>query len=189
MKAILATLSDSRTIGRGDKLPWDDIDELKDAKKIDMSIFVSATSGHDILMGYKTWLSIGHRCLKNRGTHYILTRKNLDNDDPQIKYINSIDELPEDTSNIYLIGGATLYNELLPQCDSIIHVKYDSDSRETIEKIKDFVESSNAVSLKDTVENLLGDSYSVSCSYDVGFKTSNGTILTKTIYDRKHEQT
>ena len=104
-KAI-AAMSLNRVIGKENKLPWHIPDELRWFKKM--------TTGNVIIMGRKTWESIG-KPLPNRDT-VVLSRSPLQI--PGVRTIRSLVELnPEsDPRDYFIVGGAQLFAETLPLC-------------------------------------------------------------------------
>jgi dihydrofolate reductase len=109
--AIVAMTTD-RIIGRDGKLPW----HLPG----DLAFFKRTTSGHPIVMGRKTFESIG-RPLPNR-RNIVLTRDTKWSA-PGTEVINSPEELaklPEINGTVYIIGGAEIYRTFLPQTDEIL---------------------------------------------------------------------
>ena len=78
----------------------------------DMKFFKEITTGHKVVMGYNTWLSLPKKPLPNR-ENYVL----YDGEEPieGAKVLKNIDELKELSKNekVFVIGGATVYNELL----------------------------------------------------------------------------
>lgn len=91
----------------------------------DMRFFKDMTSGHAVVMGHKTYDSIG-RPLPNR-ENYVLTRNwNLSIDNVHV--IHDIDDIPKDA---FIIGGQSLYEKMLPYCDIVyvtkIHQTKDCD--------------------------------------------------------------
>ena len=91
----------------------------------DMKFFRETTMGKVVVMGRKTLESFpGGQPLKKR-TNIVLTRdKNYDVKDAIVVY--SIDELLKELKNyneedIYVIGGETIYRQLLPYC-KLAHV-------------------------------------------------------------------
>ena len=91
----------------------------------DMKFFRQETMGKVVVMGRKTLESFPNGLpLKNR-TNVVLTRdKNYQVKDAVI--VHSIDEVLEelkkyDEENIYIIGGESIYRQMLPYCD-VAHV-------------------------------------------------------------------
>lgn len=108
LKAI-AAMSRNRVIGCNGQVPWDIPEDFRWVKR--------ATSGQIILMGRKTFDSLG-KPLPNR-TNVVLTRG------PEIPGVVTIrrfedlnsDEYPGDV--IWIFGGAQIYEQFLPQCDEL----------------------------------------------------------------------
>ncbi len=107
--AIVA-MSSNRVIGRAGKLPWHFPEDLK--------FFKRTTLGHPILMGRATFDSIG-RPLPGRQNIVLSTTM------PEregVTVIRSAAELPQvcgDAETVFVIGGARVFEELLPQCDGL----------------------------------------------------------------------
>ncbi|MDZ4404389.1 dihydrofolate reductase [Prosthecobacter sp.] len=107
--AIVA-MSSNRVIGREGKLPWHFPEDLK--------FFKRTTLGHPILMGRATFDSIG-RPLPGR-QNIVLSRTMQPREG--ITVIRDVSELPQvcgDAETIFVIGGARVFEELLPQCDGL----------------------------------------------------------------------
>jgi dihydrofolate reductase len=107
-KAIVA-MSLNRVIGKDNKLPWHLPEDLR--------WFKTLTTGNVIIMGRKTWDSIG-RALPNRES-IVLSRSDLNI--PGVRTIRSLDELnpAADTRDYYLIGGAQIFRTYLAKCSDI----------------------------------------------------------------------
>lgn len=117
--AIVA-MSSNRVIGKEGKLPWHLPEDLKFFKK--------TTLGHPILMGRKTFESIG-RPLPGR-RNIVLSSTMPDREG--IEVIRRIDDLVcADGEQVFLIGGAQLFESLLPHCAGMyltwIDQPYDGD--------------------------------------------------------------
>ena len=106
--AIVA-MTPSRVIGNGNELPWHLPEDLKQFKQ--------RTTGHTILMGRKTFDSIG-RPLPNR-RNIVLTRQAINISGVEV--IHDLDELRELEINgdLFVIGGAEIYRLTLPYCHSL----------------------------------------------------------------------
>jgi dihydrofolate reductase len=95
-----------------------------------MQHFISTTKGKTVVMGRKTFESIG-KPLPNREN--IVISKNKDFNFLGVKVYNSIDNVIHDYKNkdIYVIGGKGIYDEFMPYADvllvSYINNKYDCD--------------------------------------------------------------
>jgi len=105
LTAVVAMTSE-RVIGRAGSLPW----HLPE----DLAYFKRTTSGHPIVMGRKTYESIGRPLPKRR--NIVLTR------DPTwsaegVEVIHRPDELaglPGMDGQVFIIGGAEIYAAFLP---------------------------------------------------------------------------
>jgi len=106
----IAAMSLNRVIGAGNRIPW----HLPE----DFQWFKQTTTGHVLLMGRKTFESIG-RPLPNRET-MVLSRSNFQH--PGVKTIRSLDELPPlvGQQKVFICGGAQIYEQLLPQCAELL---------------------------------------------------------------------
>ena len=98
LKAIAAVSLD-RVIGKDGDLPWRLPEDLKWFKKI--------TTGHSVLMGRKTWESLG-RPLPNR-RNLVLSRSMKPSDGMEvIRSIDALDALAL-KSDLFVIGGGEIY--------------------------------------------------------------------------------
>jgi dihydrofolate reductase len=97
----------------------------------DMKYFKDHTTGKVVVMGRKTLESMpGKRGLPKR-TNYVLTT-NPDYEAERCIVVNSEDELWEELSQydpdeVFLIGGAALYNKFYRMCDRLFVTKMDAD--------------------------------------------------------------
>jgi len=107
-KAI-AAMSLNRVIGAGGKIPW----HLPE----DFRWFKQMTTGHVIVMGRKTFESIG-KPLLNRTT-IVLSRSRFQF--PGVQTIRRLDELPAPTRDrqVFICGGAQVYQQALPFCSDL----------------------------------------------------------------------
>lgn len=105
-KAIVA-MSLNRAIGKDNKLPWHLPEDLRWFKKL--------TTGNVIIMGRKTWDSIG-KPLPNRES-IVVTRTEI----PQIRTVRSLEEIDPDADgrDYFVIGGAQLFEDALPRCSDL----------------------------------------------------------------------
>jgi dihydrofolate reductase len=110
MKAIVA-MTRKRVIGKDNKIPW----RLQGEQKW----FKEATMGHPILMGRKTFESIG-RPLPGRRNLVVTRTGNFAGVD-LIRDLNAFDPAlyESDGKDIFVIGGAEIYRALLSRCNTI----------------------------------------------------------------------
>jgi dihydrofolate reductase len=106
----IAAMSLNRVIGAGNQIPW----HLPE----DFQWFKQTTTGHVLVMGRKTFASIG-RPLPNRET-VVLSRSDFQH--PGVKTIRSLEELPPlvGQRQVFICGGAQIYEQLLPQCAELL---------------------------------------------------------------------
>lgn len=108
MKAI-AAMSLNRVIGAGNQIPWHLPEDFK--------WFKATTTGHVIVMGRKTFASIG-KPLPNRET-IVLSRSAFSH--PGVTTIASLDDLPAWAAHreVFICGGAQIYEQTLPLCSEL----------------------------------------------------------------------
>lgn len=109
----IAAMSRNRVIGKDGKLPWHLPGDLK--------FFKQTTMGHTLLMGRRTFDSIGH-ALPGR-INIVLTRAETKWQPPQgvltIHDTQAISSVAPAGKKIFLIGGGSLYKKLLPSCNEL----------------------------------------------------------------------
>lgn len=107
-KAI-AAMSENRVIGAGNKIPWHLPEDFKWFKKM--------TAGHVIVMGRKTFESIGSP-LPNRET-VVLSRTNFTH--PGVRTISDLSQLDHvrESREVFICGGAQIYEQTLPLCSDL----------------------------------------------------------------------
>lgn len=108
----IAALAHNRVIGREGTIPWRISDELRWFKR--------ATTGHTVLMGRKTYESLG-RPLPNR-RNLVITRGPEIEGVSVIRDIQSFDPAAyaDPGTNVFVIGGAQIYEQLLPRCEELL---------------------------------------------------------------------
>ena len=118
---LVAAMDPMGVIGKNGGLPW--------KFPQDLSYFKDLTSGHIVVMGRKTWQSLPVKPLPNRD-NIVFSNTLLPEDAPGAIIVKSLPELERAViqipdKNIFLIGGAQLYKDLIDWCDDMIitHVK------------------------------------------------------------------
>jgi dihydrofolate reductase len=111
----IAAMSRERVIGAGGKIPWHISEDLK--------FFKRTTLGHVIVMGRKTFESLG-RPLPGR-ENWVLSRT-ASFEGARVFRCPSEIVPPGDGREVFVIGGAELYAALLPRCGEILltHVNH-----------------------------------------------------------------
>lgn len=97
----------------------------------DMAFFRKTTSGHTVVLGENTLLSFpGGKPLKNR--KHIVLSPTAERDDCEI--VRSLDEAraamkkeSENGEDVYVIGGASVYKQMLPYCEEVYITKVNAD--------------------------------------------------------------
>lgn len=113
MISLIAAMSLNRVIGQKGELPW--------SMPNDMKFFMNTTNGHPVIMGRKTFESLG-RPLKNRLNVIVTRNKNLKIENCTIT--SSIQDALKISLNknqdVFVIGGEEIYNLALPFADQIL---------------------------------------------------------------------
>lgn len=125
LSAIVA-MAENRVIGKNNQLPWHLPADLRHFKQI--------TTGNAIIMGRKTYESIG-KPLPNR-TNIVISR-NLSYRVPGCQVVGSIEEAveiaeAEKRAEIFIIGGSEVYEQLMPYVEkiymTIVHQNFEGDA-------------------------------------------------------------
>lgn len=123
--SLLVAASENNVIGKDNKLPWHLPNDLK--------YFKNQTWGMPILMGRKTFESIGKPL---PGRKSIVITRNNDWRHDGVEVVHSIEEAIQKARSfgvkeIFVIGGAEIFNTALPDASRIyltrIHTKFDGD--------------------------------------------------------------
>lgn len=125
MLSIIVAVAENNVIGKDNKLIWYLPEDLKRFKKL--------TTGHTIIMGRKTFESLG-RVLPNRKHVILCNDMELNIEDENVEVLEDISMLKQyidSTEENFIIGGATIYKLLLPYVNKIyltlIHEKFEGD--------------------------------------------------------------
>lgn len=117
--SLIVAYSKNRTIGRNNALPW----KLKE----DLAHFKRTTFGHPIIMGRKTWESLG-RPLPGR-LNIVITRT-LGYHASGAEVVNSLEAalaVAAPAAEAFVIGGEEIYRLSLAQADEVIATEIDAD--------------------------------------------------------------
>lgn len=121
----MVAMTAERVIGKNGDLPWHLPEDLK--------LFKRTTSGHPILMGRKTFDSIGRPLPKRR--NLVLTRdRDWSAEGIEVLHeVAEVDSLIGKDETAFIIGGAEIYRLFLPEMDELLvsHV-YESYEGDTI---------------------------------------------------------
>ena len=121
MLSLIVAKAKNNIIGKNNSLIWHLPDDLKRFKAL--------TSGHTIIMGRRTFESLG-RVLPNR--HHVILCNDMemyvDNENVEIlKDISELDGYINDNEENFIIGGATIYKLLMPYCSKMYITEIDKD--------------------------------------------------------------
>ena len=117
--SLVVAASTNNVIGSDGGLPWHLPDDLRHFKRL--------TTGNPIVMGRRTFESIG-RPLPNR-RNIVMTR-DPDYVAPGCDVVSSVREaldLLEDTDEVMIIGGGQVYRDFLPHADRIYLTRVQAD--------------------------------------------------------------
>jgi len=133
--SIVVAISENNAIGKNNQLLWHLPADLKHFKDL--------TSGNTIIMGRKTYDSIG-RPLPNRRNIVITRQPGLEIEG--IEVVNSLQEaisLCATAKEVFIIGGAEIYKSALALTDIIylttVHETYDADVFFPELKVEDWI--------------------------------------------------
>ncbi len=124
MITIIAAVAENRALGKDNQLIWHLPADLKRFKQV--------TLGHHIIMGRKTFESLG-KPLPNRTTIIITRNKNYKQEGCIV--VNSLPEAIEASKtdeNPYILGGAEIYKQALEIADKLdltfVHHTFEADA-------------------------------------------------------------
>lgn len=106
MLKIIVAMDKNRVIGLKGKMPWHIAEDL--------AYFKKQTLGHTLIMGKNTYLSIG-KALPQR-TNIVLSRDPTFKP-PDAQVCNSLEEAISLAPDAFIIGGASIFEQALPQAD------------------------------------------------------------------------
>lgn len=126
--SAIVAMSQNRVIGKNNRIPWHLPDDLRYFKKV--------TSGHSIVMGRKTFESIG-RPLPHR-ENIVISRQRKLVSQQGVQLFHSVNEVTQycstkgENEEVFVIGGAEIYRTFFPKLHRIyltlIHHHFDGDT-------------------------------------------------------------
>ena len=124
MVSIIVAIAQNGTIGDKNSLLW----HIKE----DMRFFRTTTSGHPVIMGRKTFESLGSKPLPKR-TNIVITR--ADREFEGALTAHSLEEairMAGEDEEIFVMGGAQIYREALSVVDrmyiTVVECDYEGDT-------------------------------------------------------------
>lgn len=105
---IIAALSRNRVIGKDGKIPWHISEDLKRFKRL--------TKGHTVLMGRKTFESLGKPLPDRRNV--VVTSKHFPGIETYKTIEGALNSLKNEES-VFVIGGGKIFEQLLEKADEM----------------------------------------------------------------------
>ncbi len=109
--ALIAAMTEDRVIGRENGLPWHLPEDLRHFKRL--------TTGHPVIMGRRTWESVGTPL---PGRRNIVVTRQAGFRAPGADVVPSLPaalRLVADAPEVFVVGGAEVYRAALPHADRI----------------------------------------------------------------------
>jgi len=123
--SIIVAIAENRAIGKDNQLLWHLSEDLKRFKKL--------TTGHTLIMGRNTFLSLPNGALPNR-RHIVITDREGESFEG-CEMATSIEEaihLAGDTAECFVIGGGMVYKQFLPVAGKLyltqVHESLEADT-------------------------------------------------------------
>lgn len=115
---IIVAVSANNVIGKDNEIPWYIKEDFKHFKKL--------TSGHTVIMGRKTFLSLPIKPLPNR-ENIVLSKSYFESDGVIVK--GSLKEAIDASRNkkVFIIGGSSVYEECMEFADKLEITRIDRE--------------------------------------------------------------
>jgi|YNPMSStandDraft_2_1061718.scaffolds.fasta_scaffold12810_2 dihydrofolate reductase len=134
--AIIVAIAKNGAIGRKNELLWHIPEDLKYFKQI--------TTGHPVIMGWNTWLSLPKKPLPNR-LNIILSYENncIEGCKVFINIADCIEFVKQQEKTCFVIGGESIYKQMIDYCKKLYITWIDKECNDAdaffpTEKIKFF---------------------------------------------------
>ena len=117
--SMIVARSRNHVIGRDNQMPW--------KISADLQFFKRVTMGHPVIMGRKTWESIGRPL---PGRRNIVVSRNADYNATGGELARSLDEALNSLSEfarVFVIGGEQLFTQAFPKADRLYITEIDMD--------------------------------------------------------------
>ena len=118
-RSLVVAMSRNGVIGRNNQLPW--------RLPADLAFFKRTTMGHPVIMGRRTYESIG-KPLPGRLNVVVTHRKDFAA--PGCTVVHSMDEAYRAVGNaqeVSIIGGSAIFEEALPKADTVYLTEVDAE--------------------------------------------------------------
>ncbi|MBU3556925.1 dihydrofolate reductase [Polynucleobacter sp. Ross1-W9] len=117
--SMIVARSRNHVIGRDNQMPW--------KISADLQFFKRVTMGHPVIMGRKTWESIGRPL---PGRRNIVVSRNANYEATGGELVGSLDEALKSLSEferVFVIGGEQLFTQAFPKADRLYITEIDLD--------------------------------------------------------------
>ena len=117
--SMIVARSRNHVIGRDNQMPW--------KISADLQFFKRVTMGHPVIMGRKTWESIGRPL---PGRRNIVVSRNADYQAAGGELVGSLDEALKSLTEferVFVIGGEQLFTQAFPKADRLYITEIDLD--------------------------------------------------------------
>lgn len=117
--SMIVARSRNHVIGRDNQMPW--------KISADLQFFKKVTMGHPVIMGRKTWESIGRPL---PGRRNVVVSRNADLQLTGAEVVNSLDAALANLSEfprVFVIGGEQLFTQAFPKADRLYITEIDID--------------------------------------------------------------
>lgn len=113
MISLIVAIAQNNAIGKDNQLLWHISEDLK--------YFKRTTNAKTILMGRKTWESLPFKPLKNRRNLVISSQKDYEAKGAELFFDidSALCAVDNNTDEVFCIGGASVYEALLPKADKL----------------------------------------------------------------------
>ncbi len=125
MITIIAAISENNALGKDNELLWHLPDDFKRFKEV--------TSGHHVIMGRKTFESLGKKALPKRTNIIITSQQSYDAS--CIVLADSLKKalrIAQTDNNPFILGGGMVYKEAIKIADrldiTLVHQEFEADT-------------------------------------------------------------
>ena len=123
--SIIVAIADNNAIGKDNQLLWHLSDDLKRFKKL--------TTGHTVIMGRNTFLSLPNGALPNRRNIVITDQEGEAFADCEMaRSMEEALDLAGDKDECFIMGGGMVYRQMLPVAGKLyltrVHASFEADT-------------------------------------------------------------
>ncbi|MEK7190250.1 MAG: dihydrofolate reductase [Patescibacteria group bacterium] len=123
MISLIAAIGKNNELGKNNTLVWN--------MPTDLKYFRDTTKGHTVIMGRKTFESIGHP-MPNRKNIVITRDKNYRADGVEIVHSleEAIESCPNTSEEIFIIGGTEIFKQAMPIANRLYITHIDAQDKD-----------------------------------------------------------